>query len=487
MDNSSEGILVADTQGNFLEANKKMRELLGYTKAELLTSNINQIHPAEELARTSAAFQEILQRGSGGLDGGWVRRKDGKTIPVDITGSKVECGDETLIQEIFKDIRERQKAEAERLRFSKLESLGILAGGIAHDFNNILTAILGNIGLALLEGKMEGQLLERLSQAEQACLQAQGLARQLLTFAKGGAPIKKATSLPELCRESANLALAGSKARCEFSLPEDLWPVEVDAGQIHLVINNLLINADQAMPEGGRIKVQAENVLLAQKSALPLPPGKYVKLTIADQGIGIASKYLDKIFDPYFTTKQKGSGLGLATAYSIIKNHSGYLSVESEVGVGTTFEIYLHALEGKPAVKKKEIEKPLRGQGRILVMDDEEIVLEVLSRALTFLGYEVDLTKDGGQAIDKYAQAKESGRVYDGVILDLTVPGGMGGKETIEKLLKIDPQVKAIVSSGYSDDPILGNFEDYGFSGVITKPYKVSELSKILHEVIINT
>lgn len=487
MDNSSEGILVADTQGNFLEANKKITELLGYTKAELLTFNIIQIHPAEELARTSAAFQEILQRGSGGLDGGWVRRKDGKTIPVDITGSKVECGGETLIQEIFKDIRERQKAEAERLRFSKLESLGILAGGIAHDFNNILTAILGNIGLALLEGKMEGQLLERLSQAEKACLQAQGLARQLLTFAKGGAPIKKATSLPELCRESANLALAGSKARCEFSLPEDLWPVEVDAGQIHQVINNLLINADQAMPEGGRIKVQAENVLLAQKSALPLPQGKYVKLTIADQGIGIPSKYLDKIFDPYFTTKQKGSGLGLATAYSIIKNHSGYLSVESEVGVGTTFEIYLHALEGEPAVKKKEIEKPLKGQGRILVMDDEEMVLEVLSRALTYLGYEVELTKDGGQAIDKYAQAKESGRVYDGVILDLTVPGGMGGKETIEKLLKIDPQVKAIVSSGYSDDPILANFEDYGFSGVIAKPYNIAELSKILHEVIIKT
>jgi signal transduction histidine kinase/CheY-like chemotaxis protein len=384
----------------------------------------------------------------------------------------------------IRDITDRKKAEAERLRFSKMESLGILAGGIAHDFNNILTAILGNVTLAMLEGKLEERVQERLVQAEQACLKAQGLAHQLLTFATGGAPVKKATCLADLLRESADLALAGSKARCDFSLPEDLWAAEVDAAQIGQVISNLLINADQAMPEGGIIKVQAENLFLGEESGLPLPPGKYVRLTLADQGIGIVPKYLNKIFDPYFTTKQKGSGLGLATAYSIIKNHSGYIMAESEVGVGTTFYIYLPASGAAVPAKEEEAGKPARGHGRILVMDDEEMVLKVLWQVLTHLGYEVELARDGDQAVDKYAQAKEAGRPYDAVILDLTVPGGMGGKETLKKLQAIAPRVKALVSSGYSDDPIMAHYAEYGFSAVIAKPYKISELSKILKEVI---
>jgi PAS domain S-box-containing protein len=484
MDNSSEGILVADTQGNFLEANKKITELLGYTKADLLTSNISQIHPPEELARTSAAFQEILQRGSGGLDGSWIRRKDSKMIPVDITGSKVECAGETLIQETFKDIRERQKAEAERLRFSKLESLGTMAGGIAHDFNNILTAILGNIGLAVLEDQIGPKVSERLAQAEQACLRAQALSRQLLTFAMGGTPIKKIISIAKLLKESPELILSGSKSRAELSIPDDLWSVEADEGQISQVISNLLINADQAMPEGGVIKIRAENILVEDEPNLPIARRKCVKITFTDEGTGISSKYLDKIFDPYFSTKQKGSGLGLTTAYSIVKNHNGHISVESQLGVGTTFHIYFPATEAEVPADTPETAKPARGQGMVLVMDDDEMVRKVLKEMLSHLGYEADFAVDGSKAIEKFVKARKSGRPFDAMILDLTVPGDMGGKETIEKLLEIDPQVKAIVSSGYSDDPIMAEFQKYGFSGVITKPYRVAELSKILQRVI---
>ncbi|MBU4233538.1 MAG: response regulator [Proteobacteria bacterium] len=383
--------------------------------------------------------------------------------------------------ETIRDVTEHQKAEAERLRFSKLESLGTLAGGIAHDFNNILTAILGNIGLAMLEGKTEGRGLERLTKAEEACLRAHGLAQQLLTFAKGGAPIKKLASMAKLLRDSAELVLAGSKTRCDFSLPEDLWGVDVDEGQIDQAISNLLINADQALAEGGTIKVAAHNVLWEEGSDLPLPTGKYVKVTIADQGIGIPFKYLHKIFDPYFTTKHKGSGLGLATAYSIIKNHSGYLKVESEVGEGTTFYLYLPALDGRISPQEEETAKPVTGRGRILVMDDEEMVREVLGKMLTRLGYEAEMAKDGEEAIQTFATAKESGRPFDMAILDLTVPGGMGGKEAAAILLKIYPQIKAIVSSGYSDDPIMADFKKYGFSNVIAKPYRILKLSEILN------
>jgi PAS domain S-box-containing protein len=483
---AGDGILLADTQGNLLEANKKMEEMLGYPLGELLSLDFVQIHPDQERVKARKALAKVVNQGSVSITGDWLVRRDGRKIPVDMTANLVEYNGERIIQGIYRDISERRKAEAERLKFSKLESLGTLAGGIAHDFNNILTAILGNIDLAMLESGEEEQLQERLTKAEQACLKAQTLAKQLLTFAKGGTPIKKTTALAGLLRESASLALAGSKARCEFFLPEELWAVEVDAGQTDQVISNLLINADQSMPEGGIIKVRAENVLLGEESSLPLPPGKYMRISFTDQGSGIAPQYLDKIFDPYFTTKKKGSGLGLATAYSIIKSHSGHLTVESEVGVGTTFLIYLPAtdLESPAPEEAKETRKPLMGRGRILVMDDEELVLEVVGKILTYWGYEVEFAREGRQAIDSYARAMMSGQVYDGVILDLTVPGGMGGQETLKQLQAMDPRVKAIVSSGYSDDPIMADFEKYGFAGGVAKPYKAAELMKILDNVI---
>ena len=488
MDNAGEGILLADVNGTLLEANKKMIELLGHSLDKLLTMKFVQIHPSEEARKIQATFQEVNDRGSAALSNTLIQRQDGRKIPVDITFSLVRYAGNTLVQAIFRDISERRKMEEERLLLSKLESLGLLAGGIAHDFNNILTGILGNISLARMEavqtGKPEEFASTRLAEAEKACERAQGLASQLLSFAKGGLAIKKVTSVAKLIKESTNLSLSGSKARSKLVIPDDLWLAEVDEGQISQVFNNLLINADQAMPEGGTITVQAENVLVGNE--LPLPEGRYVKIIVADQGIGIPSNYLGKIFDPYFTTKQKGSGLGLATVHSIIRNNAGYITVESQVGVGTTFYVHLPAAAGQTASDQESPAAPIQGQGRILIMDDEEIVRNVLGIMLKKLGYEVNEAINGEEAIKKYSIAQQGGQAYTAVIFDLTVPGEIGGKDALKQILASDPQVKAIVSSGYSDDPIMANYLEHGFKGVITKPYRITKLSEVLNEVIMN-
>ena len=479
-------IFYKGTDGRYQGVNQAFLQFYGKTIEQVLDKTVHEVFSEEIAVKFFQADQDLLQHPGTQVYEFHSYDAQGQRREMLIHQATFVDKDGALagLAGIMIDVTDRKKAEEDRLQFSKLESMSILAGGIAHDFNNILTTILGNIGLAMLNRKLGEEEIESLVQAEQACFRAQELSGQLLTFAKGGAPIKKVISLAKLVRESGKLALAGSKSRCEFSIPEDLWSVEADEGQINQVINNLLINADQAMPSGGIIKIEAGNVIVEEGSDLPLSEGKYVKLTITDQGIGIPSKYLDKIFDPYFTTKQKGSGLGLATAYSIIKNHSGHIKVESQVGVGTTFYIYLPAKEAEPVAALDEQVTPIIGQGKVLVMDDDEKIREILCRMLGRLGYEADSASDGSQAIEKFVKAKESGRPFDAVILDLTVPGGMGGKETIEKLLKIDPQVKAIVSSGYSDDPIMANFKEYGFSEVIAKPYRVVELSKILQRVI---
>ncbi|MBL7180241.1 MAG: PAS domain S-box protein [Desulfobacterales bacterium] len=383
---------------------------------------------------------------------------------------------------VNQDITERKKMEEELLRAQKLESVGLLAGGIAHNFNNILTTILGNVSLAKIQVTPEGEIFEMLSEAETASLRARTLTRQLLTFAKGGAPVKETASIKEILKESPSFVLRGSKSRCEFSIAEDLWPAEIDVGQMSQVINNIVINANQAMPEGGIIQVAAENLIIEDRHGLPVKPGRYIKISITDQGVGIAEKHLLNIFDPYFTTKQEGSGLGLATTYSIIKKHDGHITVESQLGAGTTFHIHLPASD--EAVLEKEEVKLITGQGRILVMDDEAPLRKTVRRMLNNLGYESEFAKDGAEAIRMYKEAQESEKPYDAVLLDLTIPGGMGGKEAIKKLLEIDPEVKAIVFSGYSDDPVLANFQEYGFKGMMPKPFESLSLGKVLHEVL---
>lgn len=368
-----------------------------------------------------------------------------------------------------------------------MESIGTLAGGIAHDFNNLLTGIMGNISLAkrsVETGETE-KTSSRLVEAEKASLRAKDLTQQLLTFASGGLPIMETISITELLKEVTNFALRGSNVRGEFSLPDDLWLVDMDKGQMNQVVTNLVINADEAMPEGGILNINAMNTVVRERSVLPLVKGKYVKITIEDHGVGIPKEHLDRIFEPYFTTKQKGSGLGLATTYSIILKHDGYITAESSPTVGTNFHIYLPASKKRiPTRKEVPIEVPITGKGKVLIMDDEEIIRDLLHDELIDVGYEVLLANDGAEAIKQYTKAKESGKPYDAVILDLTVPGAMGGKEVIKKLLEIDPNVKAIVSSGYSTDPIMSDFKKYGFSGIAPKPYKVEELEKTLRDLL---
>jgi len=397
-----------------------------------------------------------------------------------------ESGNVMMVVEHIRDITEKKKMEAEILKAQKLESVGVLAGGIAHDFNNLLTAILGNISLAKMCADPETKALDRLADAEKACELATGLTQQLLTFSKGGAPVKKTASIVQILTESAGFMLRGSNVKCEFTLQNDLWAADVDEGQMGQVINNLIINADQAMPDGGVISVTAENVTIDDSDLLPLPAGRYIRISIQDQGEGISPQNMPKIFDPYFTTKERGSGLGLATVYSIIKSHQGHLDVESTEGVGTIFRLYLPASEKEiePAENiSPEMISP-GGTGRILVMDDEEIIREIAREVLTHLGYEVEVCGDGKSALALYREALHSGNRFDAVIMDLTIQGGMGGKETMKALLGIDPLVKGLVSSGYNNDPILAHFREYGFSGMVSKPYTVRELQETLQKLI---
>jgi len=386
---------------------------------------------------------------------------------------------------VFRDVTERARLEAELLRSSKLEAVGILAGGIAHDFNNILTVVMGNVTLAMLDSVVMEAAGRWLSEAERGVMRARDLTQQLLTFAKGGDPVRKAVHLPEFVREAAEFALHGSKVRCEFSNQADLWAADVDKGQIGQVVQNLVINAVQAMPEGGFVRIALKNEKIDSGSPRALANGHYVFLSIADTGLGIRAEHLSRIFDPYFTTKQSGSGLGLATVYSIIRKHQGHIEVESELGRGTRFNIWLPAAPDAKPVEVKVAEKVERLSGRVLFMDDEETIRMLAVALLTRLGLEVTAVSDGAEALKRYEEARDEGKPYRLVIMDLTVPGGMGGLEAMQALLKIDPQVRAIVSSGYSSDPVLASYRSHGFRGMVPKPYRFADLARTINTVLI--
>jgi PAS domain S-box-containing protein len=391
----------------------------------------------------------------------------------------------------FRDISERKKSETERLTTSKLESLGTLAGGIAHDLNNILTVISGNIGLAQIEAPVDsGSLLGFLSKAGQAAQHAAHLSSQLLTFSKGGAPLKKVVSIGELLEHAAEFSLYGSNLRADFDIAVDLWKAEVDAGQIEQVVNALMLNAREAMPHGGTVRVRARNVVFHENTGAPLPGGRYVKVTISDRGPGILEELRTKIFDPYFTTKPMGTGLGLAISYSVVRKHGGLLVLENSSTEGAVFAFYLRASEGaaKAGPEPRAASRPFHyNHQRILVMDDEEAIRELTSQLLSTLGYEVTAVPDGLEAVRLYERALRKGEHFQAVILDATVRGGMGGVATIERLRSMDPKVNAIICSGYSDEAALSEFLAYGFRGALPKPFTRSELADALQRAFETT
>jgi PAS domain S-box-containing protein len=384
---------------------------------------------------------------------------------------------------VFRDVTDRQRMEEELQRSQKLESLGILAGGIAHDFNNLLTAILGNVSLARLDAVSDSPMAGWLDSASSAAGRAQNLAQQLLTFARGGAPVRRTTGIGPLIQDATGFSLRGPNVRCEFAIAEDLWPVDVDVGQISQVISNLVVNADDAMPDGGTIRVFARNVPPDGELPAALPKGRYVEIVVADQGPGIPQEYLSCIFDPYFSTKRKGAGLGLTTCYSIAQKHGGTVIAESRPGAGASFHLYLPASAQEPVMPVVDGAIP-HGHGRILVMDDEAMIREVCGHMLVRLGYEVESAQDGAEAIERYVAARAEGRPFDAVILDLTVPGGMGGREAVGRILEIDPRARLIVSSGYSNDPVTDDYRAYGFCAVMVKPYRVGDLGRALQDAL---
>jgi two-component system cell cycle sensor histidine kinase/response regulator CckA len=379
---------------------------------------------------------------------------------------------------------DRRKTEAEQQRIEKLESLGLLASGIAHDFNNLLTAILGNINIVKKGIDPASPSLERIVKAERASHQAKGLAHKLLTFTRGGKPVKLIASLKRILRDSADFAITGSNVRCEFVIADNLWLSEIDVDQIGQVMNNLVINAVQAMPQGGVIHIEAENVSLEDQNDYQLPAGRYLKIRVQDRGEGIPPENLPRIFDPYFTTKEKGSGLGLASAETIVRQHAGRISVVSSPGAGSTFTFFLPASEKRARRTKKKIRESSVRKVSILVMDSEALVRDAAEKMLLGLGYDVVLAEGGEQTINAYRRARRNGRPFAAVIIDLTVPGGMGGKEILQQLKEIDPEVRAVVSSGYTDDPVISDYETFGFLGTLRKPYQAQEMSEVLERVL---
>ncbi len=380
---------------------------------------------------------------------------------------------------VFRDVTEEYLMREVLQKMQQLGKIGTLAGGIAHDFNNILSGIFGNIALAKRRAEANHPCLEYLDQAEISATRAKDLTGKLLTFAKGGVPIKDHVSLGELVKDVANFDLTGSNIKLIYKQNDDLWAADVDKGQIQQVFSNLVINASQAMPEGGHLYINLQNYEHSEPPNSEIKPGKYIKAIIRDEGFGIDQSTLTRIFDPYFSTKQTGRGLGLATVYSIINKHEGHIKVSSDLGQGTIFTLYLPATDIKLSVIRKDINEDITIKERsikVLLMDDEGTIRTLTTEMLTRLGCTVESIADGRTAIKKYNQALQDGNPYDLAIMDLTIPGGMGGKDAITDILLIDPDAKVIVSSGYADDPVIAHHIEYGFKGAGTKPYTLEEL-----------
>jgi len=484
---SALGITISDTEGHIIKCNPAYQKMLGFSEEELREMSFSALTHSEDVEKHLGLYRELLagKRDHFRAEKRYIS-KAGQVVWGQLTVSLIrdQSGNPLFVIGLIENIGERKLLEAERLKASKLESIGLLAGGIAHDFNNLLTAIIGNIALAKNYIEPGSKASLRLHQAEKALFRSKDLTYQLLTFSKGGEPVKKTVAIAELIRESAEFALRGANVKCEFKFADDLWPVYLDSGQFGQVIQNLVINADHAMADGGTLTVSAQNFMSEPAHSLPIPAGNYIRISIQDTGPGIAPDHLPKIFDPYFTTKKDGSGLGLSIVHSIVQNHEGHIFVDSQPGAGTTFQIYLPASPKKVSRNEDEPSQVFKGSGKILVMDDEEMIRDFAKELLEYLGYEVELARDGAEAVSLFQAARDNKVPFAALFMDITVPGGMGGKEAIKEILALDPHAKAIVSSGYARDPIMSNYAQYGFVGVVPKPYNLEEMSRELHRVL---
>lgn len=488
-------MITTNSQGNVVLINPVAEKLTGWRQNEaegnplsLIFKIFNEItgQPIEDPVRKVIITGQVVAL----ANHTYLKSKEGNKIPIADSGAPIRDKEGNIIGVVlvFRDMTHEYKMQNEILRQMKLESLGLLAGGIAHDFNNILTAILGNVSLARIELDSKVTVNRYLDETEKATLKAKELASQLLTFSKGGIPQKKILSIKPLIEESTRFALRGSNIVPLFHFPDTLWRVMVDPGQITQVVHNLIINAQHAMPKGGEIVITAQNETLDEQGAktLVVTEGSFVSICFKDNGAGIPKEIKNKIFDPFFTTKEKGSGLGLFSVFSILKNHDGAVTFESRVGLGTTFCIYL------PAVLENLHEEEIKenivfyGTGRILMMDDDELIRNMAVAMLGKLGYEVEVVRTGEEALDMYRKGKETNKPFRAVIMELTIPGGKGGKATIKELLTIDPDAVAIVSSGYSNDPVMANYLEHGFKGRVVKPYRIEDLSETLSKIINN-
>lgn len=469
-------------KGQYIEVNSFFAKMLGYSREELIQMPVSELY---EDASKRKSFSDKISRNELVKDEE-IRfcKKDGSIITVAVTGQAIRDDDGHIIffDLILDDVTKKKLNHEESIKNEKLSSIGILAGGIAHDFNNILTGLYGNIALAKLELDPASEASQLIQDAEQSMSKATDLTQQLLIFAKGGDPIKETIPLEQTIQDAAKFNLSGSNIRLETHFDDDLWQVHADKTQLTQVISNLVINARHAMPEGGILTIAGKNIELNQNEIASLPEGKYLKILVQDQGIGIPPDCMAKIFDPYFTTKHAGSGMGLATSFSIIKKHNGWLTAESETDRGACFTLYL------PAQTTLEVQSRLKGEivgaglqsARILIMDDDLQICVIAHKMIKLFGYDSFAVHDGETAVRKYESAIKEGKPFDLILMDLTIPGGMGGKEAIIKILDIEPDAKAIVVSGYSNDPVLANYRDYGFSGMLVKPFKMEQLKEAI-------
>lgn len=487
----NEGVISLNKEWTVVLANDMAEKILGIRRNTLVGQNICDIIFSEEEKKHMVSYHHMNTGQRLYPYQGSVCKQmyiDGSRRFVEIYQMPVYTGMNrlTAIVLILKDITERLNMENELLRRQKLESLSILTGGIAHDFNNILTAAMSNVAMAHIQMEKNGLSSEYLANAEQALQQARALVRQLSTFAKGGSPVKETTSLKELLEKIIQFTLSGARVSRNIIIAEDLDLVDIDTTQFGQVIHNLLLNAIQAMPEGGTLNLEGRNRQITEKDTLTLSPGRYVQVSITDTGVGIPEEYQKKIFDPFFTTKKEGSGIGLATAYSIIKRHNGYITVESEEKRGTTFTVFIPSSSSALTAKDQPQVRPFpeRHTGRILIMDDDEMILKSTGSLLRTMGFEVDTVSDGEEALEISRRMRDMGKRYDCILMDLVIPGGMGGLDTITPMREIDPEVCIVVSSGYSQEEVLSNYRDYGFDGVIPKPYKIDELSSELNKIL---